>query len=94
MRLVSQFMWSFSLDNQPLELKPIKLFLVEADLFFFLSLLILQEQDSYEEIEEEKAPNKNENYEKQHLSRVSFIFWPVVPAGDVNGLVHYLRPAF
>ena len=61
-------MGRFSLHNHPLQLLPVKLRLREASLFAFLRLLILQEQHTDEEVEEEETTNEDKDHKETCLS--------------------------
>jgi len=90
---VAQLVGRLGLHDEPLELEPVELLLVEASLFLLLRLLILQEEHANEEVEEEEAADEDEDDEEEHLAFAVLVLGPVVLLCDIDRLVHDVGPA-
>ena len=61
---------------------------------FFACLFILQEKHANEEVKEEEGANKNKDDKETCLARASQFLRSIIYFGDVNGLIHDVRPSF
>ena len=80
--------------NQSLKLEPFQLLFSEACFLSLLSLFVLEEKHTNEEIQEEETSDKDEENEVDHLSWLVVELRAVVFLGDIQCLVHDVRPAF
>ena len=67
------------------------LFLISFS-FISLGFIVLEEEHSNEEVEEEERPNENEYHKVVGIYRRSILLRPLINGGCINHLEHDIRP--
>jgi len=87
------FVIGFGRQDQPLNVHPTEIFIGETFLFFSLSLIVFQEQNTNEKVEEEEAADQDEQYKVYHQLWRIIVGWSFIPSGKVKCKEHNIWPA-
>lgn len=82
------------LDNESLDILPMKIVIRVTFLLFLLGFIVLKEQYTNEKVKQEEGTNQNESNEVNHVSVRVTVLWTLVFSYQVQSLEHNIWPSF